>query len=112
MTVIASAVGESAGTVGVSGALKLMELAGGTLKVTEVLAPRPKSVNLHVDPARYQESKSESARRRATRGSCDFVGFLVPGPMTRSSRNRLKAVVDLIFDALPDLVVAHVRIFQ
>jgi hypothetical protein len=33
-------------------------------------------------------------------------------PMTCSSGNRLKAVVDLIFDALPDLVVAHVRIFQ
>jgi hypothetical protein len=46
------------------------------------------------------------------RGSCDFAGFLIPGPMTRSSRNRLTAVVDLIFDALPDLVGAHVRIFQ
>jgi hypothetical protein len=39
MAVIASAVGESAGTVGVSGALILMELADGTFKVTEVLAP-------------------------------------------------------------------------
>jgi hypothetical protein len=44
MTVIASAVGESAGTIGVSGALILMELAGGTLKVTEVLAPAVQKV--------------------------------------------------------------------
>ena len=44
MTAIASAVGEGAGTVGVSGALILMELAGGTLKVTEVLAPAVEKV--------------------------------------------------------------------
>src|SRR5438876_1003724 len=50
--------------------------------------------------------------RRAMCGSCDFGGFLVLRPMSRSSRNRLKAVVDLIFDALPDLVGAHVRSFQ
>ncbi len=37
---------------------------------------------------------------------------LIPEPMTCSSGNRLKAVVDLIFNALPDLAVAHVRIFQ
>jgi hypothetical protein len=40
------------------------------------------------------------------------TSVLIPGPMTRSSRNRLQAVVDLIFDALPDLVGAHVRSFQ
>ena len=76
MTVIASAVGEGAGTVGVSGALKLMELAGGTLKVTEVLVPRPKSVNLRVDPVRYQESKSESAREKSDARKLRFrAGF-------------------------------------
>jgi hypothetical protein len=36
----------------------------------------------------------------------------IPKRLTRSSRNRLNAVVDLIFDALPDLVGAHVRIFH
>ena len=36
----------------------------------------------------------------------------IPEPVTRSSRNRLKGVVDLIFDALPDLVGAHGRIFH
>jgi hypothetical protein len=45
-------------------------------------------------------------------GSCDFAAFLIPESMTRSSRNRLKAVVDLIFDALPDLIGAHARIFH
>jgi hypothetical protein len=40
------------------------------------------------------------------------VGESLGRIMTRSSRNRLKAVLDLIFDALPDLVGAHVRIFH
>ena len=57
-----------------------MELAGGTLKVTEVLAPsRPKSVNLQVDPARYQESKSESAREKSDARKLRFRGVFGSG---------------------------------
>ena len=36
----------------------------------------------------------------------------IPRTVIRSSRHRLKAIVDLIFDALPDLVGTDVRIFQ
>ena len=48
--------------------------------------------------------------------SCGFAGFLIPETMTRSSHNRLitvvELIVDLILDALPDLLGAHVRIFH
>ena|ERR1035438_7040423 len=57
-------------------------------------------------------ARASSHGRRATRRNCDFARFLIPEPVTRSSRNRLNAVVDLIFDALPDLVGAHGRIFH
>jgi hypothetical protein len=36
----------------------------------------------------------------------------IPEPVIRSSRNRLEGVVDLTFDALPDLGGAHGRIFH
>ena len=75
MAVIASAVGESAGTVWVSGALILMELAGGTFKVTEgVGAIPPKRVDLQIDPARYRGSKSESAREKSDAQKLRFRG--------------------------------------
>jgi hypothetical protein len=90
-----------------------MELAGGTFKVTEgVGAIRPKRVDLQIEPARYRGSKSESAREKSDARKLRFREFLIPEPMTRFSRSRLNAVVDLIFDALPDLLGTHVRIFQ
>src|SRR5580704_9435551 len=66
--------------------------------------------------ARSAQRDTETARgsprwRRAPHGSCVFAASLIPEPMTRSTRNWLNAFFDLIFDALPDLVVAHVRIF-
>jgi hypothetical protein len=41
-----------------------------------------------------------------------FRGVLNSRTNDRFSRKRLSAFLDLIFDALPDLVGAHVRIFQ
>jgi hypothetical protein len=50
----------------------------------------------------------------AVKSGCGAIGF--PEPTTPSSRNRLIAVVeisvDLVLDALPDLLGAHVRIFH
>jgi hypothetical protein len=55
--------------------LILMELAGGTFKVTEVLcAIRPKSVDLQIDPAPYRGSKSESAREKSDARKLRFRG--------------------------------------
>ena len=91
----------------------LMELAGGRFKVTEVLARHPSKMrSLQIDPARYRGGKSESAPEKSDARRLRFRGFLIPEPMTRSSGNRLKAVFDLIFDALSDLVGAQVRIFH
>jgi hypothetical protein len=69
---IASAVGESTGTVGVSSALKLMELAGGTLKVTEVLA---QGVQKCKSPGRSSAISGGQERVRAGEERCAEVAI-------------------------------------
>jgi hypothetical protein len=41
-----------------------------------------------------------------------FRAFLIPYQWLRLSQSILKVVVDLIFDALSDLLAVHIRILQ
>ena len=82
-----------------------MNAAGVTKDRSRRILPRAIQEQVKTFPKRNYALRHVVVRLK---DGTEHRGVLV----TRSSRNRLKAVLDLTFDALPDLVVTHVRIFH